>query len=74
MKKLLIWTILLLWYSLGVSGFIYYESKIDDIRIDDMPVIFLFGFAGPLVWGGGYMAFDFPTGKFDKVLVQKRDK
>jgi len=50
MSEFFVITLVLVWYAIGVLGFIYWWTKDSDLTINEIPIVFLMGFLGLLTW------------------------
>ncbi len=46
--------IMIIWYIIGVAGFIYWWRTEHDLELVDLPIVAIVGFTGPFAWASGY--------------------
>ncbi|PCI27762.1 hypothetical protein COB55_05135 [Candidatus Wolfebacteria bacterium] len=59
---------IILWYGIGIWGFIYWWTTELDFTNDEYGICLLVGMLGPFTWIMGYFVH-----KKDKVIFKKRD-
>ncbi len=65
-----------LWYFIGVHSFIYWQTKIYDIRVSNMPLILLCGISGPITYIVGWSLHGEPLdlNKYNIIIFKKNNQ
>lgn len=61
------------WLFFGVTGYIYWETKINDITVDKLPELIFVSFTGPVAWAIGVLVVGSRIGLYGKVLIPKKE-
>jgi hypothetical protein len=64
--------IAIIWYVIGLVGFIYWETSKCDIKYSSIPFMMIIASLGPVVWIIGWDAFGTDTD--NKVFIKRRTK
>lgn len=68
---MIILLIVLVWYTVGVGGFIFWYTSEYDFLATDILLACIAGFTGPVAWLLGWSIHG-KLGKQDKILIRKR--
>lgn len=63
--------LLTLWYIAGITGFIYWYTTEFNLKEDDIPMMLMLGFIGPVAWIIGYLLHGRPN-KGSSIVIKKR--
>jgi len=63
--------LLVLWYLSGVASFIFWHTKNWDLMVEELPLVFMAGIGGPLIFLVGWYNFGYDP-KPPKVLIRRR--
>lgn len=64
----------LAWYFIGLSGFIFWWTKDEDLTTEELGLMLLVSFTGILSWVIGLYVHGMPSVKFKTFVKKRRDK
>ena len=70
----MIYMYIILWYLIGLYGFIWWESSIEDIYFDTIEIGWMLALCGPVVWVMGFFVYVDINFIFPHILIKSRRK